>query len=127
MEKIFIDLPYSIRTDGKSFGAEYDKETKQWYILNSDLLTLFELVDVNVPFEKAEFVKLHGGIFKKDIKQWKTCRFNKDKLESLLNDAVITSLIKKTNELKKDPINILLDNIKQLENQKQKIINALNL
>ena len=41
MTKIYLNVAFQEKDDAKSLGAQFDWDTKQWYILDNDDVTLF--------------------------------------------------------------------------------------
>lgn len=74
--KIYIKIPYSLKTEAKMIGALYDIEQKSWYVNDNSLLSEFEKVYINVKYEEKEKVKELGGIWCTDLKKWYTPKFN---------------------------------------------------
>jgi hypothetical protein len=82
--QIFINLPYNIRNEGKQLGAKYNSQKKSWYILNSDDIKKFEMVELSIPYEKKDIAKAYGGIFIKETKCWCTPQFNVDNINNMI-------------------------------------------
>jgi hypothetical protein len=72
--KIYVKIPYSLKTEAKNLGALYDIEQKSWYINDNSLL--HEKVYLNVTYDQRETVKQLGGIWCTDLKKWYTPKFN---------------------------------------------------
>jgi hypothetical protein len=77
MDKIYVDLPYNLKDEGKKIGARFDLDVKKWYIDDEDLLPQFEKVFIRVPFAYKEEVKESGGCWDVEKKGWWTPAFNK--------------------------------------------------
>jgi hypothetical protein len=76
LEKIYIELPFNIKEEGKDNGAKYDVNKKSWYVCNKKQKDLFELVEVNVPFKYKDIAKANGCLWNVEKKGWFTCQFN---------------------------------------------------
>jgi hypothetical protein len=83
---IFIDLPYRLKEEGKKLGAKFDFTEKKWFIsTENSLQTDFDIVELNVPYDKRQLAKDNGCFWYKDLRRWCTCAFNKDKVEKIIN------------------------------------------
>jgi hypothetical protein len=116
MEKFYyIDLPYNIRKQGKLLGAIFDSNIKSWYVLSEDDLPHFEMVSIDVPYEKYLLAKEHGAVFLKKTKCWSTCKFNQENLNNILSNKKLEKLNLKRNELLNNPINKLIKTIEKMD------------
>lgn len=111
---MYINLPYSIKDEGKKLGARFDIIKKSWYVIDEDEFDLFELVKINVPYIIKDVVKQNGGIWDKNDKCWKTNNFNLDNINNIINDPKINKLIIKKNELMKNPQVKLMNDINSM-------------
>jgi hypothetical protein len=120
MDIILINLPYSIKNEGKALGAKYDTEVKKWYITDASLKSMFELVAVNVPYGFSDIAKDAGAQFNKEIKQWQTCKFNLKRVEDILNDDSIKNLKTQQLEMKNNPVFKLMDDVNKMNSMYEK-------
>jgi hypothetical protein len=120
MNKIYIDLPYNLLQQGKSLGAIFDVEKKSFYILDDAISPQFELILVDVPFGFSDIAKDTGAKYFKDIKQWKTCRFNLERFKSIMNNDDIKKLKLRELELKNNPTFKIISNIEKLNSMYEK-------
>jgi hypothetical protein len=115
MDKYYINLPYNIRKQGRLLGAAFDSNKKSWYVLDEDDLMQFEMVKVDVPYEKYLLAKEHGAIFLKETKSWCTCQFNEENLNNILSNIKLEKLNLKRMALLDNPLNKLKKEIKDIE------------
>jgi hypothetical protein len=55
--KIYINLPFILKEKGKELGAKYDIVKKLWYIVKEEDKHLFELIEVDIPYELKDKLK----------------------------------------------------------------------
>jgi exosome complex RNA-binding protein Rrp4 len=114
-EKIYINIPYKIKDEGKKLGAFYDIDKKSWYILDKEKYDLFKFVEVNIPYNLRFVANENGCIWIKDKKAWVTCNFNLDNISKIMNDPKINELTNIKKDLLNKPNIKLLNDINKLE------------
>ena len=75
--KIYLNIPYSEKNNGKKAGALWDSKMKSWYITSridskqkNNILKRWERIYIKVPFDEKNEVKRMGGKWDSMKKQW---------------------------------------------------------
>lgn len=78
MEKIYIDVPYSLKNEAKTKGAKFDPENKKFYIDDEQFLKLYSRTYLKIPYEDRKIAKDNGCLFDGQLKLWYTIDLNAD-------------------------------------------------
>lgn len=75
--RVFLDIPYSLKDDAKKYKIKWDADNKTWYSLKDNRnLPKLKKVYLIVPFNEKDFVKQNGGCWDVKKKCWYTLAFN---------------------------------------------------
>ena len=76
-DKVYVDIPYSNKEDGKSLGAMWDPSKKSWYIPSSasngdrqKILHRWGRTYIVIPFDEKDAAKEMGAKWDRSQRQW---------------------------------------------------------
>lgn len=80
-QRIYLNVPFSMKDDAKMLGAKFDNEKKKWYslfnnIFKDELILKYGINETHkrhnlyVPFEYKDDVKRLGAKYDTSMKQW---------------------------------------------------------